>query len=44
MLDVFVRKTFASRTLRQADTFAQSLVVRFAVGGVEGLHGQATSA
>jgi len=43
MLDVFVGESFAPRTLRQANALAQSLVVRFAVGGVEGLHGQATS-
>lgn len=38
MLDIFVGKSFASRTLSQAYTFSQSTVVGLAVGGVETAH------
>jgi len=34
MLDVFVRKAFAARTLCEPHTFSESLVVGFAVCGI----------
>lgn len=43
MLDIFVGKALAARTLGQSDAFAQRLVVRFAVGRVKSLDGEAAS-
>lgn len=43
MLDIFVGKALAPRTLRQTHAFAQRLVIGFAVRRIQRLHGEPAS-
>ena len=42
VLDVFVRKSFASRTLSQPDAFAEGTIIGRSVRGIELIDGIAT--